>query len=209
MSQQHLDTERRRAFLDTARAIASHLEGWSLRPPKEDWGGAVLTLEGPEGKSLQLIWFSGQKSCVEGVVPDLPCGTRAHVRSEERKNLTIGVSFKRPPADLARDIERRLLPGYSEVFERIRRQVESVQAQDQEARELLDQLTAVCRCLPQTVSQRMRHQATLSDDLGSIELTRASDTRPAFIYLRLALPHAVAIDVLHLVGELQQRCGSR
>ena len=204
MCQERFETERRRAFLITARGIASHLGGWSFVEPGEDWGGRLVTLEGPEGKRLEFIWVPGDKGRVEGVVPSYPNGNRAPVRSEEQKLLTIGVSFTRPPDKLARDIEKRLLPGYGKVFERIRGELEQIEARDKQAREVLDDLASVCRFLPQTDRQRLRHEATLADELGTVEIASPTDGRPPFVYLRLALPDPVASRVLELVAEIQK-----
>lgn len=205
MCQERFETERRRAFLITVRGIASHLGGWSFVEPDEDWGGRLLTLEGPRGQSLELVWVPGDKGRVEGVIPKCPNKAPTHVRSQEGKLLTIGVSFTRPPDKLARDIERRLLPGYGQVFERIKGEIEQVEARDKQARGILGDLTSACRCLPQTDRQRLRHEVTLADELGTVEIASPADGRPPFVYLRLALPDTVAGRVLGLVAELQ-RC---
>lgn len=194
---------RKRALLNAARGIASRLDGWSLREPSEDWGGCMLVLEGPSAQALQVIWCNGHKrGQIRGVFPKLPGGQQIYVRYEDEKRCRVGVSLTRPPEALARDIQRRLLPAYEEVFERVSRQVEKAHASHESAESLLAELVTVCGKKPQTDAQRRRHEINFRDIRGSAQVTGPTESRPeGSVYLRLDLPGPVAVEVLRLVAE--------
>jgi len=194
---------RTRTLLRAARGIAAQLDGWSFREPDRDWGGWVAILEGPDGQGLRLLWAPGRKrGQVEGVFPKLPCGNPAYIRHENQKRCRIGVDFTRPPADLARDITRRLLPAYEEVFEEVRLRTEEAQARHEGAEGLLSELTGISPNRPQTDAQRRRHEVTFRDLPGSARVTGPTESRPeGSVHLRLELPGPVAVEVLRLVAE--------
>jgi len=203
MTQDHYHDRRRQALFNAARGIASHLDGWTLRAPSEDWGGCMLVLEGPSAQGLQVIWCNGRKRGeIRGVFPKLPCGTRVYVRHEDEKRCRIGVSLTRPPEALARDIQRRLLPAYDDVFATVSRQVEQAHASHEAAETLLARLVTICGKKPQTDSQRRRHEIVFRDIAGSAQVTGPTESRPeGSVYLRLDLPGPVAAEVLRLVAE--------
>jgi hypothetical protein len=81
---------------DKARAVARALgEGWSLRPNPED---VNPHLDGPDGMALWLRWQRGRI--------EVNCSGHA---------LSITVAAGTLPGDMARHIERRLLPEYREL----------------------------------------------------------------------------------------------
>ena len=203
MTRDHYHDRRKRTLLNAARGIASRLDGWSLREPSEDWGGCMLVLAGPSAQTLELIWCNGRERAeVRGVFPKLPGGRDAYVRHEDEKRSRIGVSLTRPPEALARDIQRRLLPAYRQVFERVSRQVQQAHASHEDAESLLAELVTICGKKPQTDSQRRRHEIVFRDITGSAQVTGSTESRPeGSVYLRLDLPGPVAVEVLRLVAE--------
>lgn len=202
MTQDHYHDRRKRVLLNAARGIASRLDGWSVREPPEDWGGCMLVLEGPSAQALQVIWCNGrERGEIRGVFPKLPGGRDVYVRHEDEKRCRIGVSLTRPPEALARDIQRRLLPAYEEVFETVSRQVEQAHASHEAAETLLAELVSICGKKPQTDSQRRRHEIVFRDITGSAQMTGPTDSRPeGSVYLRLDLPGPVAVEILRLLA---------
>ena len=203
MTREHYRDRRRQALLNAARGIASHLDGWSLHEPSEEWGGCMLVLEGPSAQTLQVIWCNGrERGEVRGVFPKLPGGRDVYVRHEDEKRCRIGVSLTRPPEALARDIQRRLLPAYSQVFERVSRQVQQAYTSHDAAERLLAELVDIGGKRPQSDNQRRIHEVFFRDLPGSARVTGPTEDRPdGSVHLHLNLPGPVALEVLRLVAE--------
>ncbi|MEV7123945.1 hypothetical protein [Kitasatospora griseola] len=110
------DTERAelaQRFDTLGRALAAELDtvptmepGWHHQV--QAWASGAVTLYHPTGLAIQLAherWNDAQRGrlTVRGLMPHDWSG---------RDRFEIGVSAARPPADIARDIRRRLLPDY-------------------------------------------------------------------------------------------------
>jgi hypothetical protein len=203
MTRDEYNDRRKRALLNAAQGIAAKLDGWSLRQPSEDWGGCLIVLHGPGGQTLDIFWQAGRKRGeIRGGFPKLPGDRRPFVRHEDEKRCRIGLNLTRPPEALAREIKRRLLPAYDEVFATVSRQVEKAYASHRGAEDLLGELVGICPKQPQTDYQRHSHEAVFRDIQGSARVTGPTESRPdGTVHLRLDLPGSVALEVLHLVAE--------
>lgn len=101
-----LENQRNQA---TARKVADLLpEGWVHTPHPTHWAGII---DGPEGMRLLLgrneIWG------------ELPEDHGCYVPDEVHERRRIGVTLTREPKAIAREIIRRLLPGYTEAYREI------------------------------------------------------------------------------------------
>jgi len=194
------EDSRRQLLVTAAQGIAEHLgQGWSFQSPSPGWTGWVVYLEGPGSKCLEIYQSPRHKTAeIRGQLPRLPCGDPVLLRQEDLERCRIGASLKRPPAHLARDISQRLMPGYEEVFELARRQVEEVEARDHSAGKILQELASLCRVERQTEREARNHQVTLRDGRGSIQVFGKTPSRPARASLHLSLPPEVAHQVLEL-----------
>jgi hypothetical protein len=203
MTRDQYNDRRKRALVNAGRGIAAHIDGWSLRPPSEDWGGCLVILDGPGGQALEIFWQAGRKRGeIRGGFPSLPGDRRPYLRHEDEKRCRIGLNLTRPPEALAREIERRLLPAYEKAFATVSRQVEDAHASHRGAEDLLGELVGICPKRPQTDYQRHTHEAVFRDIQGSARVTGPTESRPdGTVHLRLELPGSVAVEVLRLVAE--------
>jgi hypothetical protein len=123
-------------FLDLLAEIAQHLPGrWELVPFPLDynWGGRLVNHEGQfEG---EIIVFSAGyvplgKSCekmeIWGELPKNEKGESPYI-GYGKKIPSINVSTSKTGTQIAKDIERRFLPAYAELFEEA---VKTVRSQD-------------------------------------------------------------------------------
>lgn len=203
MTRDDYTDRRKRALLSTGRGIADHLDGWSFREPPEDWEGWMVVLEGPSGMALHLLWSSrNQPGTIEGAFPKLPGDKDPYLTQEDKQRCRIGATLTRPPAVLARDIERRLLPCYSEVFERVSPQVEEAHESHQWAESLLEDLIDIGGAKPRTDSQRHFHEVSFRNLSGSAHIIEPCQSRPqGSVQLRLELPGRFAVRVLRFIAE--------
>lgn len=194
---------RKRVLLNTARGIADHLDDWSFRQPPEDWDGWTAVLEGPYGMALHLRWSSrNEPGTIEGAFPKLPGERDPHLTQEDKNRCRIGATLTRPPQVLARDIERRLLPAYKEVFARVSPQVEEAHESHQWAEGLIEEIVSICGSKPRTDSQRHFHEVTFRNPSGSAHIIEPCLSRPqGAVQLRLELPERLALEVLRFVAE--------
>lgn len=203
MTRDDYNHRRKRALVNAAQGIAAHLDGWTFREPPEDWDGWTAVLEGPSGMALHLHWSCrNEPDTIQGVFPSLPGGRDPYLTQEDKERCRIGATLTRPPKALARDIERRLLPGYSDVFERVSPQVEEAHESHQWAENLLEDLVDLGGAKPQTDSQRRRHEVTFRNLSGSAHIIEPCLSRPqGAVQLRLELPAPVAVELLRFLVE--------
>ena len=203
MTRDELIELRKRALLNAGRGIAEHLDGWSFREPDHDWEGWRVALDGPSGLALHLIWGSrNEPGTIQGVLPKYPDGKDPYLTQEDRQRCRIGATLTRPPHVLARDIERRLLPGYREVFQSVSPHVEKAHESHMWAESLLEDLIALAGAKPRTDTQRDFHEVTFRNLSGSARIIEPCLSRPeGAVQLRLELPEPLAVKVLRFVVE--------
>jgi hypothetical protein len=113
-------------------AIAKELgAAWSVRPqPEESRNDGHADLVGPDGSEIafqRITWGAGRgKLSVGGRFADWKV-MREELRHRERQP-SISVSEARPPAQIAADIRRPLLPGLAELVARCNARVASTTA---------------------------------------------------------------------------------
>lgn len=126
-----------------ASAVADHLpEDWNHTPSPSHWAGII---DGPEGMRLVL-----GRDRVSGLLPELH---GCHVQDEASKRCRIGVTLTREPQAIAREITRRLLPGYMEVYRDIAAQVNEHHTAKERAEALADKAR---RRIPQDLIPTIR-----------------------------------------------------
>lgn len=102
------EAEQRTIIEPIALQIAEHLDGaWTTRDrlggPSNTYVGTFLI--GPDGETIAIDLGDVGRLCIKGFAPDPRL-------IDHFKVVSIGVSDSRPPAQLAREITRRLLPDY-------------------------------------------------------------------------------------------------
>lgn len=180
-------------------------DGWAADVTTEHMD--EMTLTGPQGERLRLrragshhSGAAGRRMSVHGMLPHdlLP---HSHTADE---NPTIGVDSTRPAEQLARDIARRVLPGYHAARQAARcRQVEAYA----HARIREDRADRVAALIGATVST--------PDSRGNVYVrvgSRHRDEPEARFELRadpgrdvdvtLTLPPAAAMRLAELLGPL-------
>jgi len=102
-----------REFAELARAVASHLDGFTARAV--DDFGYTLRLDHPDGRGLYLHRRHNDGGRVEivGAYPH----SDYHFRDGEHPSITVAIA--RGPTVIAREITRRLLPAYTEVLGKV------------------------------------------------------------------------------------------
>lgn len=122
----------KRVSKKVAEGVAPLLgDGWTFKDDPSHWGGTVL---GPDDADL-FFRMDGKRLVVSGSYPH---GAYNKVYGYETHRIT--VSPDRPYEAIAKDIQRRLLPGYlpelASVLDRVRKHDEGVDAQTRVADEL-------------------------------------------------------------------------
>jgi hypothetical protein len=100
-------------LVELARAVASHLDGFTVRTV--DDFGYTLRLDHPDGRGLYLHRQHNDGGRVEivGAYPH----SDYYFRADEHVSITVAIA--RGPAVIAREITRRLVPVYTEVLGKI------------------------------------------------------------------------------------------
>ncbi len=182
----------------TAALVADQLEGFTVDTSEEYDGHRGVYLDGPNGARLFLAldWRNSDRLEVSGIYPR---GTQLH--NVERHE--IGVRRDRGPAVIAREITRRLLPGYLTDLER-------VQADNDERATMRDRRQSVARELAELAGGTVDAQDDRStqagvrwfhnngDSYGDVRINYRADS--VSIDIR-SLPVEVARDVLALIGK--------
>ena len=98
--------------------IASHLDGWILKPDRESWehGGSIVNNEGGE---IFFRWdYYRKKAWASGQWPNNEEGRYMSASDwrvigyNEKDDTRIGFNIYKTPDKIAQDIKRRLLPNY-------------------------------------------------------------------------------------------------
>jgi hypothetical protein len=95
--------------------------GWTVSPETNgdptDWRAI---LNGPDGQKLWLSTTWGSKGMlhIAGIFPNGPGGQsyKPYKSNEDREKYSIQANFNKTPEQIARDIQRRLLPTYREAL---------------------------------------------------------------------------------------------
>lgn len=203
MTRDDCTDRRKRALLNAGRGIADHLDGWSFREPPEDWDGWTAVLEGPHGMGLEIRRSSrNEPGTIEGVFPKLPGDKDPYLTQEDKERCRIGATLTRPPHVLARDIERRLLPDYAQIFARVSPQVKEAHKSHRWAESLLEEIVSICGSKPRTDSQRHFHEVTFRNLSGSARIIEPCQSRPqGAVQLRLEVPGRFAVKALRFLAE--------
>ena len=198
MAQQLSSQQIERVRLEGARGIAELLEGWSLEEPGPDWNGSHLALEeASTGRRLELVGCHATTRVeIRARVPRAP-GSRNERASPDENALTIGLDFRRPPEHLVRDLKRRLMDGFDDLWRGVLRFEPSRKAADG----LLAELASIYPSF-QVEGQRELRKVSLHDALGSIEVrTGIFSKEPPRVYLKLHVSGELAGEILHLLKE--------
>jgi hypothetical protein len=102
-----------REFAELARAVASHLDGFTAHAV--DDFGYTLRLDHPDGRGLYLHRQHNNECRVE-IVGAYP---HSDYYFREGEHVSITVAITRGPAVISREITRRLLPVYTQVLGKI------------------------------------------------------------------------------------------
>ncbi|WP_353707278.1 hypothetical protein ABRQ22_14850 [Cellulosimicrobium sp. ES-005] len=113
--------EEREILRQTVGHVVTALgEGWSVDadPQWEEYRGVYV--DGPDGARLwlTLAWNNADRLEVQGLYPkpEEPHARGWSKRYDEERKDSITVRRDRDPAAIAREITRRLLPGYLEML---------------------------------------------------------------------------------------------
>jgi hypothetical protein len=107
--------ENREITRQLAVSVATALgEGWVVDTNAEYDGWRVVYIDGPDGLRLAvgLDWRNTDRMDVSGVYPPNP--DRSASEGHRLKHHKIGMSRFREPDVIAKEIRRRLLPGFTE-----------------------------------------------------------------------------------------------
>jgi hypothetical protein len=107
--------ENREITRQLAVSVATALgEGWVVDTNAEYDGYRVVYIDGPDGLRLAvgLDWRNSDRMDVSGVYPPNP--DRSASEGHRLKQHKIGMSRFRGPEVMAKEIRRRLLPGFTE-----------------------------------------------------------------------------------------------
>ena len=128
----------RDSFLDLIGEIGQNLPGnWELVPfpfPMDyNWGGRLVNHEGQYGEAI-IVFSAGhvphRGSCgkmeVQGDLPKNSKGESPYI-GFGKKMPSINVSTSKTGLQIAKDIERRFLPAYTEI---LKSSVETVRSED-------------------------------------------------------------------------------
>ncbi|GAB47895.1 hypothetical protein [Mobilicoccus pelagius] len=136
---------------DALRAVADHLPEWRYQAPDEDVRRGHLC--GPSGMTILMRPLDGTRWQLTG---DLP-GTGYH-----GPRASIQQTWARPPATLAADLTRRLLPDYAEVYDRETARLDAERAEDTQRAADLEAVGAI---LPMQITDGARFRPNDRPDL--------------------------------------------
>ncbi len=153
------------------------------------WKGEGEVLRGPGGRRLHFHFAEdGRRVSMHGGLPAIPGAP--HVPSKQ-----ITVSTSRPPGELARDIDRRLLPVYESEWKRWQTlRVAQVQRQRQTLA-LAEQIGATLAAPVQDTAGHLHvHRRAPGKDQGSVqfEINSPSSVRVTIDTTSPALAEAIA-----------------
>ena len=97
--------------------VAAYLDGWKIDSRNEHRPRLI----NGEGLSITVYAVNGQRWELSG---DSPCDSRGkHFGYTGINRLQISVSHKREAAHIAADIQRRLIPGYAELYKQAKAEI--------------------------------------------------------------------------------------
>jgi hypothetical protein len=127
---------------ELARQIAGELgDGWQVEAFDDGWSGRIKVTNPGVGHRLLLGRFydtPAGKLCVQGLLPNR--GTSYYYRG---RPPSIRVAERRGPAVIAKEIVRRLLPGYRTSLAEANEHCAHVDARKRQATECARRLAAV------------------------------------------------------------------
>lgn len=115
-------------------ALSVHLPGWTFQPARSDdnWRKASLTHDCAEGREIYFMqaWHERGRVSVRGSYPQgLVSVQELLPHGQQAPKITVGLS--REPGAAAKDILRRLIPPYFDLWSKL----QAKEAERREARE--------------------------------------------------------------------------
>jgi len=119
-----------------AQELARHLPGWTCEPRDSEWFASLRRDDGP---SISIHNNRGRLS-IHGAWPK---GADGHHYYPHDRSAEITCAVARPPASIARDIERRLLPVYLPLWQEQDRKRREAEESSRQAEALIRRLEDV------------------------------------------------------------------
>ncbi len=131
-------------FQSFAKAVAAELR-WTYRKREADRRDSA-DIEGPDGMKLYLNngHWDHSRITIIGSRPQQNNGNHFSVNWPD--NLRITVAPKRPASAVAKDIERRLLPGYRVAFQKASEDIAERHRQRTEAERVANNVASILGC---------------------------------------------------------------
>ena len=142
--------EKRRGFIDLVQKIASHLEGFSLDDSNNY--DAYTYLIHQDGRKL-VIRHAYNRLEISGCYHHYSPRTYGVLRYDEKANDSITVSATKPAKAIAKDINRRLMPRYTELFQETMERVEEEKKRHDYAAIQIRELAAILNTEPRETRQ--------------------------------------------------------
>lgn len=184
-----MDLQRRERILALVADVAESLDGeWILKPFPEDWGRVGAWLHEARSQAILVVGES-QSSRKEqdrlDVSTDYPKDRDGNTAHEPRPKITVSAS--KSGAQIARDVERRLLPEYLPLLEQILRRHAAYDSHEDEVRRIARQVAKLVQVKqdlksptvsfyhsPYKIFQHTMSQAQVMGD-GEVEITLRLD----------------------------------
>ena len=180
--------EEQKSLIDKANKIGSLLNGsWTIDQERLDGGYPGVFINGPEDKSLQfrIRWANTERLEISGSYRN---GLNQHL-PYDREKTKITVAKSKTYEQIAKDIERRLMPPYERVLARARELKVKADAYENEKMKALE-----------AVKEAMGEGASIRQD----EVIRYSPFCRAKCYgneikIELELPVDKAVEILRQI----------
>ena len=190
-----------------ADQVSKHLEGWMIGGGEGYWP----RLNGPNGARVTICYdaSAGGRYRLRGIYPSdggTPGGPRYYgvTRFDEDPKDTITVSAKRGPPIAARDIARRLLPRYLELYEKCRERACELENARKRIHKRAEGLAEACggRIREDAPGELVVYESFSSSGPGvAIKIHAEEDID---IELR-RVPYSLAVRIARLVGKHNER----
>lgn len=187
----------RDAFLSLVAQIAEILPGsWDVRPFPEAWGADVNDPD--TGASLYIVtstWKQADRIEVKSQLPQDSKGETPYVGLQYGQSMpAITVSGNKSAEQIARDIERRLMPAYLPLLERARKQIA-------ETEEYYNRTETMARKIAALVGVKIEKGAKKIDFYRSPlkifnETMSGAEVHDQDVELTLRLDHDTALEIL-------------
>lgn len=137
--------DQQRAAGELAREVVKHLKGWTVEAPEDHWGVFLVHHTGAR------VFVSANRYRLEGRAEFTGCaprfrdGSGAYASSVRGgiSNRRVTCDLRRPPAAIARDLERRLLPEFLAEWDAASVVVDQQHAAEDELDQVAVRLAAV------------------------------------------------------------------